>query len=518
MSTTAANPSFYIRHWQTDDGLPDDNVTSITQTRDGYLWVTTQSGLLRFDGIHFQDLSKSYSEATRNRTFQAAIVDSADKLWLVADSGAVSWLETGGTNMGTVTKGRLLARVQSMVVDGNDGVWVSYGPRIANVLHIQGSEVTSYHRAENFPGSGHCTLARDVRGQLWFAQSTCVGVFRDGRFLKLLTLPAGPMRICRAREGGVWISLGNQIFHFEENQNAVRRGVIGSDPSMAATAMLEDRAGRLWIGSSLGELFCMEGTNVQRVAKAQPEIVSLAEDWEENIWMGTLGGGLSRIRPLMAEVKGVESGLPSPALLSVCEDRSGAIWITTQSGLLARQNGGSWTIVSTNSNWPGGQARCVVADNEGGVWIGTRDGGLHHWQNGDYTTLRTTNGLVSDSVRSLLVSAKGDLWIGMEDVSGLQRLRDGQLHTFKTANGMQSVRAMAEDRAGNIWMGNARGELLKAGKTQISNQSKRALQPPRPIRCLAMTPDQTLWIGYAGGGLGRFKDGKFAFLDVEHGL
>jgi signal transduction histidine kinase/sugar lactone lactonase YvrE len=244
----------------------------------------------------------------------------------------------------------------------------------------------------------------------------------------------------------------------------------------------------------------------------------LTEDREGNLWAGTGGGGLNRLRPRVVAFESERTGLPFETMRSLCEDPAGAVWAVSHNGLVWRWQNEAWQAVPSRGAWPEGQATCVTADPAGGVWLGMYHYGLHRWQEGRVTSWRRNTGLGSDTVRSLLVSSNGDLWIGLEASNCVQRLRDGQLSFFALPAGGRPVRAMAEDAAGDIWMGTSGGELLRATKDELVDETARTLPVPQPIRCLHWTPDGSLWIGYAGAGVGRLKNGKFAALGADHGL
>ncbi|MGN6555095.1 MAG: sensor histidine kinase, partial [Verrucomicrobiota bacterium] len=163
-------------------------------------------------------------------------------------------------------------------------------------------------------------------------------------------------------------------------------------------------------------------------------------------------------------------------------------------------------------------ATCVAPDAQGGVWIGTYRGGLHHWQDGKFTAIHARDGLASETIRSLLVDSRGDLWIGFEAPIRVQRWHAGRLQLFPLPVNSRPVRAWAEDPAGVVWMGTTDGRLFRAVGDALLEETSHTLQPSQPIRALHATADGSLWIGYAGAGVGRFKDGKFVRINSEAGL
>ena len=246
------------------------------------------------------------------------------------------------------------------------------------------------------------------------------------------------------------------------------------------------------------------------------------EDREGNLWVGTSGGGLNRVRPRAWSWRKSGEDCPSRSVISLCEDTHGVLWGATQNGLLVCRRNGEWNRVPTNADWPGADVACVAADRSGAIWIGTKSFALYCLKDGRFTVWRTNSGLAGRAVQSLLASSTGDLWIGGEArKNGLQRLRDGQLPSLEpppsVRENVRHVRALAEDAAGNIWVGTSGGILLKINHDVITDETA-ACGEPSPIRCLYATPDGSLWIGYAGSGLGRLKDGHFTRITSKEGL
>jgi ligand-binding sensor domain-containing protein len=223
--------------------------------------------------------------------------------------------------------------------------------------------------------------------------------------------------------------------------------------------------------------------------------------------VGTQTGGLNCVRPRIIALKTVETGLPSNVVQSVCEDAAGKVWATTLNGMLLRQEEGTWKTISGAANWPGGEATAVAADTTGAVWIGTRDRVLHRWHEGEFSSWSKDDGLTSREIHGLLVSKRGDVWIGQTGPDVVQRLRGGQLTTFKMPPNIRIIRAMAEDARGDIWIGTSKGMLVRITGDEVVDETSRTTGEPLSIRCLHVTEDGGLWVGYADEGVGWLKEG-----------
>src|SRR5262249_25282992 len=156
-------------------------------------------------------------------------------------------------------------------------------------------------------------------------------------------------------------------------------------------------------------------------------ILCLMEDRENNLWVGTGGGGLDRISPRGVQMEGIESGSTLVGIQSVCEDEDGLLWGATQNGLLVCRRGETWDAPPGKAS---GRVTCVASDRAGAVWIGTQDRALHCWRDGRLTTWDNEAGLTGNSIVALLPGSKGDLWIAEFSLNGVQCLHEGKLRNL----------------------------------------------------------------------------------------
>jgi signal transduction histidine kinase/ligand-binding sensor domain-containing protein len=513
--SAADNSAWSVRTWQSDDGLPNNYVTGLAQTPDGYLWVATYSRPARFDGIRFEEFGPEHFGGQPNQKI-IALLKNKSGMWMAMDHGPIAFLDSKTARVFT---NNLPDRVVlSLTDDGDDALWVTY--RGGAVYRMKDGIVKRITSEDGLPEMGYvCSLARDQRGRIWFAKDGQVGLFRDGRFTTLFQLDRVATRLAASSAGGMWICCGTQVFKYDENTPPKARGTFRPQHAESEpTALLEDHQGGLWIGTSDSGLFHFDGSGFEKIATSHRAISCLAEDDEQNLWVGTDGGGLNRVRLRTVTLETEETGLPFETVQSLCEDRKGTIWATTLNGLVACRMTNGWNTLSANSNWPGGRATCVAADEKGGVWIGTKDHVLHYWLNDAYSSWRQTNGLEGHTIHALLRASNGDLWVGEESPDIVQRLRRGEWRTFAMPPGIRIIRAMAADAAGNVWLGSSKGMLVRITGDTVVDETVRTTGVPVSIRSLQATPDGSLWIAYADAGVGWVRDGHFARLGSGQGL
>jgi len=513
LRVSAAGNDWFARAWRSDEGLPDNNVSGIAQTADGFLWVGTVGGLVRFDGARFDEFSALNVEDVPSRGVRTLMLDKSGRLWLSMDRQIVVCAQATSAEVFTSEDGLPSAQAQVFAEDGDGAIWIAYGGS-RNLTCIKDGRVTTIGGAEGVP-AGPSWIVADSNGELWLAKGGHLSVFRNGKFQLLKDFPqVGIVRLAAARKGGVWISSGSTLWKYEEGGELQTMSEFPA--GVSATALKEDRSGAVWIGTAAHGLFRRDDAGLESMPRSHPQIECLFEGREGNIWVGTDGGGLDRLRPRAVQLIGTEEGLPFESVWSVCQDSSGATWVTTQNGLLARNQGTNWSVISQATNWPGGSAACVASDATGAVWIGTKDRGLIRFQNGQFKTWRTRNGLLAENVHGLMVTPEGDVWLTF--FNRLQRLRGGVFETIELPASTRYLRALAEDTAGNVWGGTSEGSLFRIRDGKVTDETESVQGGAASIRCLSATPDGALWIGYAGFGLGRFKDGKYARITTREGL
>ena len=504
------------RSWRSADGLQDDSVVGVAQAPDGYLWVATAGGLMRFDGVQFQEFPLENLEGVPNRVVRAMMCDRHGSLWLGMDRGPIICISTNSSIPPQVFTNVPDARASLIAEDAQGTVWVTYTE--GGLTQIANGRVTVFGHDTGWPASGASSIAADRDGRLWFAKGNLVGIFHDGRFQTLVTLPDNISCIGQRSGGGIWICTARQLL--EGNLDGPFKAFVQFPPAVAHSdpqTLLEDHTGAIWVGTAANGLFRVSGTNVETVPSSYFDIDCFGEDREGNIWAGTDGGGLERLRPRIIELLGPESGLPNESVRAICQDTNGAIWVTTQSGLIVRRKNGEWDTLEKGTNTVHGFVSCVAASLGGGIWIGTQDDGFFCWNGGRCGHWNQSNGLSSANVRAILQVSDGDVFISTDGPSRLDRLRKGHVRSLKIPVPHRSLRAMVEDANGNVWVASADGVLMRVDGDSVIDEtppSKRMLS----IRCLSATPDGSLWIGYAGWGIGRLKGTNFFRLTTEQGL
>jgi signal transduction histidine kinase/ligand-binding sensor domain-containing protein len=503
------------RWWQTEDGLPDNSVNGVAQTSDGYLWIGTPSGLARFDGLQFETVSLTNVIALPNRGISAMMRGRHNGLWLAMDRGAVVHL--AGSASRAFSEELPSFNPDGMTEDAAGNLWIAYHG--GSVYRVNNKETTLMTAAQGVPsGIDPCALTADSRGRLWFAKAGQVGVYTNGMFHVLRQLDPQLMRLAPAQDGNVWVCSGFHIYKCDDQGNIQDFGEFHPASSgTAVSVMLEDNDGSVWIGTTFSGLYRCTRAGFEAIHTSNDAILSLAQDREGNIWAGTFGGGLNCIHRRAITLENADNGLPFPAIVSICEAPDKTIWAATQNRVLVRKVNDRWLPIPVSDAWPG-DATCVSADANGTVWVGTSQHGLYCWRDGQFVDWDGAAALRGQTLHTILTATNGDLWLGRELPSAIIRVRDGKITTFPVSAQNRIIRAMVEDAAGDIWAGTSKGNLFRISGETISDVTPRPESDLAPIRCLYATPDGTIWIGYAGWGVGYLKGGHYTEVNPSQGL
>lgn len=501
---------WFYRVWQTEDGLPDNSVSAIAQSPEGYLWIGTNGGVIRFNGDEFNPLPLRDISDLPSRQVHAMTLDSKGQVWMGMERGPI--IRIGKDSFRTFSKSDGLAngRTYSINEDRKGRIWIAYSNRIC---YIDGDKVTQFNKKQGIPQTPQSTVVSDAGGNIWLASNSKLGqIHRDG-YRAFKGFVNTPIQIAPSRDTGIWLTHGSKLFHFKKPDH---QSLITELPAeVEVTTLIEDRKGAIWIGTRNKGLFRFYENELEHAPTSHLWINCIAEDNEGNIWAGTDGGGLNLILPRIAKLTGLTAGLPFSSVRSTCSDSSGRVWATSLDGQLAYKESNQWQLFK---NLPEStQANCVAADSKGHIWVGTQNHGLLKISGNEIVSLKEDT-LASNRIRSLLSAINGDLWIATSAPDQLLRLRDQTITKINPPFDLKPVRAIAETSDGTLWIGTANGHLLRVEDDQLMDES--AIDGPiyRSIRTLHATPDGSLWIGYAGNGLGHIKDGTYQRFTTDNGL
>lgn len=503
---------FGLQSWQTDNGLPGNIVHAIAQTPDGYLWVGTDGGLARFDGIRFQTFPIADAHPGPGQQINALCVDKQGRLWVATGNGLLGQLIDGRFEALPSEINPLAAPVIALVPDPAGGVWaLDASGRLSRLL----DELAT----ANVQGIREIAVGED--GRAWTNDGTALRRFQDGRWEEVFRPAGGVLRMGARRAGGVWVIANHRLLAVGPEGRVQDFAPLPWESGATEVRQLfEDRQGGLWIGTNRKGLCRFVDGQFLPVQTSQNNILSISQDSEDSIWVGLQGGGLNRLN--QHQIGSFDRGLTNEVVLSVAQDREGRIWASTLFGGLGFLRGDIWESLGASEGWEGGEGRaatCLSPKPDGRMWIGTMDRGLFFWENGRLSTFELSDKMPTGGIDALFTDSRERLWIGTSS-SGLLCLEQGKITRFTKADGLpeEDIRAMAEEGSGVLWIGmGGKGSLAtwKDGQIQAMPAS---LWPGFPIRVIVPSADGVVWIGTVGGGLFRLKENRLTRMTARDGL
>jgi signal transduction histidine kinase/ligand-binding sensor domain-containing protein len=517
--------------WSSENGLPQNSVHQILQTHDGYLWIATEGGIARFNGIQFTIFNQENDPAFTSNDTCCLAEDRKGNLWIGTSDGLLEYV--GGAFRRYTTGDGLPSPAVLSLHPTRDGfllVLTSGG-----LARYDGQKFTPLTFSASALGSG-------PDYNIWLA--TAAGLFSYNeehlRAAPVPGLPTEPIEgLGSLQDGSQWVRTRTAVLLW--NKGHLRTWRTGHElPGTRVQSFLADSRGTLWVGTDQGlvALSSAPTTDNSRLeiqpALGATSILTMFEDREHNLWVGSDTTGLHILRqqkfrtlpsllghPITAITQtadgtlwlgskdeglfdykngqtrhlSTKDGLLSDVVLTLAADQDGSLWVGTPDGL-NRLRGEKIESYSSSDGLPDDFIRSLFVDRDGSLWIGTRRG-LAHRQSGHFTVLSRSGGLKSDLIGAMLRTSSDDLWVGTLD--GLVRIRDGKLTIFTKTQGLSSdvITSLLEDTNHTLWVGTKDGGLSRSSANGFSPVPAKNL--PREIDAILEDARGYLWLTSSHG-------------------
>lgn len=471
--------------WQDQHGLPQNGISRIVQTPDGYLWLAIAEGVVRFDGVRFTAFDTSNTPEIKSNNVQSLLVDRSGTLWIGTHGGGLSSCRDGRFANFSAAEGLSDTHIKSLFEDSKGNLWI--GTDGGGVNLFKDGKFTSYTTANGLPDNRIGAIAEDAEGNLWVGTARGLARMKNGEFTVFTS----------------------------------RDGLAGDD----VRALFFDRDDTLWIGgrgglssfkdrkfTAFGELDGVKADNIW----------SIAEDRDGAIWFGAIGNGVYRLRDGIFEAKNNRDGLINNDVQAVFPDKEGNIWLGTNGGGLAELKAGRFSVFTASDGLPDDIVGAVFEDSAGGIWIGTGEG-LTRYKDGKFTEVKTSDWQPIKSVFAISQDRAGNFWITSNDEqTGNQVVKfNEQSSTVEAVGGKDFFKRgfdALEDKSGNIWLGTSYDgvHLIKPDGSETVFHKKDNLADDY-VSVLYEDKEGSVWIG-TRGGLSRFKDGKLTSYKTAEGF
>ena len=490
------------RIWQVQQGLPQASIHVVLQTRDGYVWLGTETGLVKFDGVRFTSVDDLGGAAIGRVWVTSLLEDEQGALWIGTDGAGVIQLRRGARTQYGERNGLPPGPVRCLVSDRRGGVWACTPHGLAEIAR---GEVRVFGAADGLPSS-------DVSAACAAPDGTLIAASSDA-----------------------------SIARWDRTRFRARR--LALPESAVVQSLLCAGDGTIWAGTSTG-LVRVRGDREDRLSRADgladDSILTLAQSGG-TVFAGTKNG-FSRITGDDVDSFRPQDGLSQSTVYSIYEDREGSLWVGTKHGLNQFLDGRAIPY-TTSEGLPSNNTGPILQDSAGTTWVGTLGAGLARFDGRRFAAMTTRDGLASNTITALADDARGDLWVGTD--AGLNRVHDGRVAgTWTTRGGLPSNRvgALYRDRRGTIWIATSSGvaafhdgtltrapdpradadEPILAFADDRAHGLVAAPESASPLRRRAdavyQDRDGLVWIGTLGDGLRLDDHGRVFTFSVEDGL
>jgi signal transduction histidine kinase/ligand-binding sensor domain-containing protein len=469
--------------WRTQDGFPH-TPNMITQTSDGYIWISTGASLFRFDGVTMTPVPTQKSFPT-DEGINWLLGSRDGSLWMGTYNGLYR-LKDGEAFSLPVKRGG----VESILEDRDGAIWITR-TRVrgleGSLCRIVGNDAKCYakDKSDGNPASFATALAKDSSGDIWF----------------------GCQMLCR------WN--GSSISHYMEEQ-------MDHPSGDGVVALAAGVAGSVWVamdgtGPGLGVRHYNNGSFMSYVVPgfdgATVRAVSLLLDRDQTLWVGTESQGLYHIHDGRADHYGAAQGLTGDDVNSIYQDREGNLWITTDKGVDLFRDIPVLSFSSTEGLRGGSEVRALIARNDSSLWVGLK-GALGLIRPDSVSLTMMADARPIQDVYALLEDHLGQVWLGINTTVMVHQL--GRFFEIKGQDGRRldqigKIFSFTEDIDGNIW---AIGyddpkhvtHLLRIRDRRVQEDIDLSSRVPH-AHFLGADPAGGIWIGTGDGKLAHYQNG-----------
>jgi ligand-binding sensor domain-containing protein len=504
--------------WDSDSGLPQNSVETILQTLDGYLWVGTEEGLVRFDGVHFEVFDTRNTNVLGDDFIQALCQTRDGALWIGTLNGLARYrngrferMSFGDTFESRAVNAIHEAEDGSLWIGSRDGLSRWKGNTLTRFWHA-GDMTYPIRAIAELPG-----------GEIWAGGRETLLRWRDGqltRFGAEAGISGTVLAMVPNGAGGLWLGSAQGLFRFDAGQAVAFPLPDAHDRTVRA--IYQDRDGTLWIGSLSG-LYALRQSRLMRFTTAHglasDQIISILEDREGSLWLGTTDAGLNRVKHQRIANYTTHDGLADNRTWTVFEDRAGNLWAGTSDGTLSRMKPGDTRFKTVRQF--GATILALAEDTRGALWLGTRGSGLYRADGPDAPWKAVPAPKIDNTslVSSICPSRDGSVWVaylggGVVRYDGLEPT---ELKTLKGTS-FEAAFSLFEDRGGDVWLGTFGGGLVRFhdGRMQQRFVEKDGLTH-NVVLSITQDSDGVYWLG-TRGGLSRFDGRHFATYRQNEGV
>jgi len=524
---------YLLDQWETSDGLPSNTINSIVQTPDGYLWLASSKGLVRFDGIKFSNIPFTGKEQIfppRTPEIFILLINHEGDLWIGSTIG-LTRCRNGRFETFTTKDGLSENNIRCITEDMLGNLWISF--MAGYVDRFFNGKFTPFNDSNGLEGKKINAIVEDRSGNLLFAtREKGVFSFHEGQFYHYPIPGLDKSQIITMyldHKEELWIGTKTGLLRVSE-KGTIKYGVRHGLSHAYIMAITEDSEQNLWVGTlkGLNRLKRKGDGTIGFESLLKPiTVFSLFEDREKSLWIGTEKSGIKRLKDSKFTSFAVPKALQEETISSIFRDREGDTWMGSLGGKLFLFRENRLIKKIEPPGLPGTGISAIARDSEGNLWLGTIGKGVFQKKNGTFVQFTTREGLADNLVTSIYRDSQDNLWLSTFAGVNIIRSPGGDIETFAAQQGLagKMVRNIYEDKSKNIWIAADQGiTFLEKGKTARKNikyyikgiPAVSIYEDPSP----AKGEGPVFWISTDGAGIKRLriKDDMIYSYTVEQGM
>ncbi len=502
--------------------MPQNIVTALLQTRNGYIWAATYNGIAQFDGESFRVFDSTHSAGLTNSRVTSLFEDAEGTIWIGHDTYHLTRFANGKFEPVPLRPDWTGGTISGIQSDQSGDVWVA--DIKSGVLRIRDRLLLKPPPEMAKDPSLVAQLAQDSEHHLLMVRNGYVAEITPAGFA-MLDFQSNEERpyyisVAAAQTEGLWVIGQGRVRRWAQKKWQEDLGPVPWDNAFVTTIM-ETKSRQLLVGTIDRGLFIHDPVlgwmNLNRFNGLPHDwIRCLTEDREHNIWAGT-SGGLVVLRPRSVVMRSPPDAWEGRPVQAISQARDGSVWAATEGAGLYRMQGNSWQHFGTSNGLANLFVWSVMEDSGGKIWAGTWGGGLYQLEGTNFAP-KFDLAERGEPATALMEFPAGTIWIGT--AAGLIRCRDGKLERFSSLGGAAAgdVRVLSAGRDGELWFGTQGSGLgrLKDGKLRTFRTSDGL--PSDFILSLLQEEDGSWWIGTLDKGVCLYENGRFHTLSTDQGL
>lgn len=516
---SSEDTDYQIDSWQTEQGLPENSATAMVQTPDGYLWFGTFSGLVRFDGVRFSVLTPVNTPQLPSAFIVNLHLDRRHRLWISTDRGLVCRTDREWRTYGPA-EGWVGDFVRTFAERGNGDLLLTTFN--GQVMELANDRLRPLPSPPGEPGRGYYAHA-DEEGRWWVIQNRFVGLWDGERWVETIRLHeqvADEVGAGTGQDGSLLLVVRNELQRW---RRGVKTGVIRlPEEPKAIWSVAEDRAGNVWVSSYIkGICRIRPDGGFHRWTTTNGLTYDCTrftfEDQEQNLWVGTSGGGILRFKNRRFLVVGKDHGLSEQNVRSVWPDGQDNVYVATYGyGLFHHEDRQFRRIEELGVASKTVYGQCVLRDRVGRTWMGTGYRGAWLREPQGMRQIPASQ-LESPSIMSMFEDSHGRVWLGGD--RDLAFVESGVIHPFSDLSGkrLPGVVSMAEQPGQILWFSTTE-RVFRLEDRQVIEVFNEAHEPLRDILSLAPNADGSVWMGTRNAGLLHWHPNRTTRLDAATGF